>query len=249
MKSERFPFGRYVKPVLPTASGRRRVFVLGVYPSAIHAKWRDPKGNLWPALAVDNEPEPFWTGEDAKERVTAIAKDVPTEAGYLEPADRQHNGASGVVVDNLYLKPLEIGREECWITDLVQSYLANDGQFNRISKSYAPLVDEGIVPAAKLRRRVGKVTNLPDDRKESLRREFEEASPELVITLGNEPLQCLALDPLDPSSYGTEREVPVLGSRVRLLALVHPRQSGALGQSSPKWTSAHREWVGSVGHA
>ncbi len=129
----------------------------------------------------------------------------------------------------------------------MQSYLANDGQLNRISKSYASLVDERIVPAAKLRRRVGKVMNLPDDRKESLRREFEEASPELVITLGNEPLQCLALDPLDQSSYGTEKEVPVLGSRVRLLALVHPRQSGALGQSSPKWTAAHREWVGSVG--
>lgn len=158
-------------------------------------------------------------------------------------------GASGVVLDSLYLNPLGIEREECWITDLVQSYLANDGQLSRISKSYEPLVDEGIVPAARLRRRAGKVTHLPDYREESLRRELEEASPELVITLGNEPLQCLGLDPLDPSSYGTEREVPVLGSSVRLLALVHPRQSGALGQSSPKWTAAHREWVASVGRA
>lgn len=74
----------------------------------------------------------------------------------------------------------------------------------------------------------------------SLRRHL----PNFVITLGNEPLQCLALDPLDPTSYGTVgKKVPMLGSRVRLLALVHPRQAGGLGQSSRKWTEAHRGWI------
>lgn len=57
---KRFPFGRPLLPVRGNYSGTRRVFVIGVYPSALHARWIDENGKqLCAALAVDNEPEPF----------------------------------------------------------------------------------------------------------------------------------------------------------------------------------------------
>src|SRR5207244_2622962 len=131
----------------------RKVFVLGVYPSAVHARWHDPDGNMWPALAIDNEPEPFWTGEGAESKLARLARSIPPEAGRLEPADRQHNGGSGRVLDASYLQRLGrdgVPRDDCWVTDVVQTYLANPGQLRRIRVSYEPLVERGIVRAASL---------------------------------------------------------------------------------------------------
>jgi hypothetical protein len=242
----RFPFGRAVKPVVPVARGHRRVFVLGVYPSAVHAAWTEPDGSRWPALAIDNEPEPFWTGVGAEELVGAVAREVPKEVGHLEPAAHEHNGASGIALDELYLRrlgPDGMDRRDCWITDIVQSYLANEGQLARIAASYEKWVEAGLVPPANLARRHGLLSTLPPGREESLRSELEEASPDLVVTLGAEPLRCLGLGGLDRTTYGSVSDASILGLRVRLLPLVHPRQAGRLGKSSPEWEAVHREWL------
>jgi hypothetical protein len=50
--THRFTFGREVRPVPTLGEGRRPVFVLGVYQSAVHARWADPDGKKWRALAV-----------------------------------------------------------------------------------------------------------------------------------------------------------------------------------------------------
>lgn len=86
-----------------------------------------------------NEPEPFWTGHDAVERVREVSQDVPSEAGRFEPAGAEHNGSSGRVLDEMYLRvvgPRGTDRDACWITDLHQAYLANEGQLARIRSSY-----------------------------------------------------------------------------------------------------------------
>ena len=66
-----FPFGRPIVECEPVATGRAAMFVLGAYPSALHVRWRPPQGvgRVVQALAVDNEPEPFWTGADEVHRV------------------------------------------------------------------------------------------------------------------------------------------------------------------------------------
>ena len=79
-----FPFGQPLKLVKQRDRSPKKVFVLGVYASAVHAKWHPPKGKPIEALAVASEPEIFWNGENAAEIISQIA--VPPEAGYLEAA-------------------------------------------------------------------------------------------------------------------------------------------------------------------
>lgn len=58
-----FFFGQPVLPRRAVADGQRDVFVLGAYPSALHVEWTPPSPHRpVRALAVDNEPEPFWNG-------------------------------------------------------------------------------------------------------------------------------------------------------------------------------------------
>ena len=39
-----FPFGSKLKPVFQTDTTPKKVFVLGIYASAVHAKWLDKNG-------------------------------------------------------------------------------------------------------------------------------------------------------------------------------------------------------------
>jgi len=59
-----YPFGQPLIPVIQKDRGPKKVFVLGVYASAVHAKWRDQFGTvLVQALAVASEPYIFWRGD------------------------------------------------------------------------------------------------------------------------------------------------------------------------------------------
>jgi hypothetical protein len=59
-----FPFGQPLKLVKQRDRTPKKVFVLGVYTSAVHAKWLSAEGKrLCQALAVASEPEIFWNGE------------------------------------------------------------------------------------------------------------------------------------------------------------------------------------------
>jgi len=58
-----FPFGQPLVPVKQQDRSPKKVFILGVYASAVHAKWRNEIGNvLVQALAVASEPYIFWRG-------------------------------------------------------------------------------------------------------------------------------------------------------------------------------------------
>lgn len=63
MKKYTFPFGQKVKPVLQQDRAPKKVFILGVYASAVHARWvgEDGKTKIM-ALAVASEPYIFWRG-------------------------------------------------------------------------------------------------------------------------------------------------------------------------------------------
>ena len=136
-----FPFGAPLHPVVQLDRGPKDVFVLGVYSSAVHARWIGPDGRTRiRALAVANEPRIFWTGEGAAEMVARIP--VPPEAGRLEPADPQFNGPSGRALGERILQPLSLDRSRVWCADLVTHSCQNPGQAQAVRERYAPPADK-----------------------------------------------------------------------------------------------------------
>ena len=115
-----FPFGMPIRRLLQKERGRKRIFILGVYASAVHARWigNDDK-TLINALAVASEPEIFWNGEGAQGIINSIS--VPEGGGRLVAADKKFNGPSGRALDSEFLAPLEVDRFECWLCDLPPS--------------------------------------------------------------------------------------------------------------------------------
>jgi hypothetical protein len=112
-----FPFGQPVQEVAQADRSQKRVFVLGVYASAVHARWigSDNK-TIVNALAVASEPYIFWRGENSEAIIQKIF--VPQKIGKLVPANRQFNGPSGIALDDLILKPLRLTRNDAWLCDL-----------------------------------------------------------------------------------------------------------------------------------
>lgn len=57
-----YPFGETVRPLVQIDRSPKKVFVLGVYASAVHAQWKKDGKVLCHALAVASEPRIFWDG-------------------------------------------------------------------------------------------------------------------------------------------------------------------------------------------
>jgi hypothetical protein len=228
---ERFPFGSPIQPVTWRHLGPRPVLIIGVYPSAVHARWLDGDGRTRiRALAVANEPEPFWTGQDAEKHLAAVAATAPAVVGRLVAASG-HNGLSGQALDGSVLVPLGLTRNHVRIADIDNRYMANPAQQQAIDRCYNLLAEKGLVSSVSWRLR-RPITKIPADRSPSLAEELEEAGPDWVITLGSEPLRALGLRRLSADTYGVPVTASLLGRRVRLLRLVHTRQQARHGASS-----------------
>jgi hypothetical protein len=244
-----FPFGQPHQPTPPRRpEGNAELFVVGVYPSALHAAWYSPSGKrLCQALAVDIEPWSFWDGADADERINAIAVTVPAEAGALKPADPKWNGPSGRALQELYLGPL--GKPTAWLTDLHEGYYLSDGNAKAIAEHYMPMAAELGLPAASLPTRPAQVQPSPE-RLSALEEEFVTSGAQCVLTLGNEPLPHLFPNDnykLQLDGYGRPARCMLFGRHeVTVLRLCHPRQAAALGRSSSAWRSTHAAWVDEV---
>jgi uracil-DNA glycosylase len=249
-----FPFGQPVLKVIQTDRTQKKVFVLGVYASAVHAQWIGPdKKMLIRALAVASEPEIFWRGENAKEIIKGIT--IPEGAGRLVPAAKNLNGPSGLALDKWYLKPLGLVREDAWLCDLVPHSCLNSVQKKAIYLKYNP-------------NKVG--LHLPDcttpdipetladeSRCNEILEELKTADTSVIITLGDQPLKWFTskfgsksrlVDYGKPqgNSYGLLHDIMIDGRAIKLLPLVHPRQAGRLGGSSPEWAECHDKWIKSV---
>jgi hypothetical protein len=147
-----FPFGSILTPVVQTDRSPKKVFVLGVYASAVHAKWFDAQGTLLVrALAVASEPEIFWHGENAESIIANI--NVPEDCGHLLPAESRFNGPSGQALDNFYLQPLGLTRADAWLCDLLPETRLNQKQQDAVKRAYQPLVDSGRLPKVTVPRR------------------------------------------------------------------------------------------------
>ena len=246
-----FPFGQQLRPLIQEDTTPKKVFVLGVYASAVHARWKKDGQVICQALAVASEPRIFWDGdpEEAKRIINAI--DIPKELGTLEPAGRQLNGPSAKVLDENILAPLGFTRVDAWLCDCLPETRINPSQAKAIRERYDPLIEPYGLNPVTIPKRPSTFCN--KQRSEEITAELMESQAELLVLLGDIPiaqyLKKVAKVPystlgeyVELYGYGNATETLINGKTIKVLPLAHPRQIGALGAHSEKWHHMHRAW-------
>lgn len=242
-----YPFGQPLRRVVQVDRSPKRAFVLGVYSSAVHARWIGPdRRTLVSALAVASEPYIFWRGDGVEAIVGGIA--IPAGAGRLVPAVRQLNGPSGQTLDDKVLTPLGLTRDETWLCDLVPHTCLNPKQKVALARAYEPRMAAMGLPAVSLPH---VPTCFADDvRRREVLDELTESRAATLVLLGDEPIRHWLRHFLpcwqrlsDFPEYGALHDIELPDWRGRLLPLAHVRQIGALGAHSPRWFEAHRDWM------
>jgi len=249
-----FPFGQKVGLVRQADRTPKRIFVLGVYASAVHARWIGPDGKQKvPALAVASEPTIFWTGGNQEKLVSKIR--IPRTVGELAPAGERFNGPSGRALDDHFLTPLGRDRPEAWLCDLYPYAMLNPRQLKAIRLKYSPLVARHGLPRASLEKAPTKAPALL--RVVEILSEIRRSEAEVLILLGDRPItwfltrfqltyKRLSDFGTDRSSYGRLHQFPLGDFNIHVLPLVHPRQAARLGASSAKWGELHDAWMRDV---
>ena len=246
-----FPFGQKLHPLVQEDRTPKKVFVLGVYASAVHARWKKDGQIVCQALAVASEPRIFWDGnvEEAKKIISAIQ--IPSELGVLEPAGKQLNGPSAKVLDEDILAPLGYTRSDAWLCDCLPETRINSSQEKVIKEKYNPLIEKYGLNSVTIPKRPTAFCD--DERAKEISEEIIESGAEILILLGDIPisqyLKRVANVPystlgeyVDLYGYGNATKTVINGKSISVLPLAHPRQIGALGAHSEKWCNAHRKW-------
>lgn len=250
----RFLFGQPVLPAKPAAHGPKRVFILGAYPSALHVRWFGPgRDCLIQAVAVDNEPEPFWTGADERERIEDWLGRVSfhDDWGRVEPCGKL-NGPSGHWVQERVLDALGVRRDDAWITDCLDTYYESTAAAQRLdSGAIAHLVKLLCIPARCHEPHPSEadiVRLAKANHRRRLLTELDTARPERVVTLGNAALRVFAdlvdssdasIGKLDVDGYGDPVTATLGGRKLEWLPLAHP--------AAPQvYRDAHNAWLVAV---
>jgi uracil-DNA glycosylase len=246
-----FPFGEPVQEVVQKDRTPKNIFILGVYASAVHARWINIDGKtVVNALAVASEPYIFWRGENADTIIQNIV--IPKALGKLIPAKQDFNGPSGIALDQLILNPLALDRQKVWLCDLVPHSCVNPSQSKAIERAYLPIAKNYGLPKPT----VPPVPNLlaDENRRKAILDEIRESEASVLILLGDKPIQWLLsyfdkhwskLSDFgrDSQSYGQLHNVQLGGKEMKVLPLAHPRQIAKLGQSSAIWYDIHKKWL------
>jgi hypothetical protein len=242
-----FPFGRSVTQVKQLPDGvKKRAFVLGIYSSAVHARWIGHDGAVRvAAIAVASEPYIFWRGEDATRHIPVIDERL----GRLEAAAPGNNGPSGIALDKRYLNPLGLSRHDVWLSDLVPNTLLNRGQQLAVERYYHPIAQQFDLP-------ICTVQPVPPTRAaweplisiDRLIEELRESQADIIITLGNLVIKhflnnvCerefpqLAID-----GYGRRHVAAIDGRTYCIICLAHMRVTTIRPIS--RWQAAHDDWT------
>ena len=251
MEDYRFPFGEQLHRLAQEDRTPKKVFVLGVYASAVHARWKRNGETVCPALAVASEPRIFWDGneEEAREIIGRIK--IPAELGTLSPAGKNLNGPSAKVLDEHILAPLGFRRKDAWLCDLLPESRINSGQKKAIERCYNKYIGQyGLKPVTVPDRK----SKFCDARRAAeILEELKESDAKLLVLLGDIPikqfLKTVADIPysslqeyVDLFGYGNPTDVTIQGKIIKVLPLAHPRQIGALGTHSEKWYQMHQKW-------
>lgn len=255
----RYPFGQPARTATTRHVDQAAAFVLGVYPSALHVRWRTD-GVQVSALAVDNEPWPFWDGETDGVRAARVRdwKDAvgwsdkwgtATDAGPV-------NGSSGRWLRERVLEPLDLRYDRVWLTDALPIFHVHRGRGTQgeamLDRYDRWALEHGLhehdlptrPPVNEL------VATAVSDHSERLRDELRQSGARLIISLGNEALAVLRqlVDEEDELprklvrdvDYGHVRQASLDGRRFAVRPLLHP------GQRAQHWRLAHSQWVSDI---
>ena len=246
-----YPFGETVKRLVQEDRTPKKVFVLGVYASAVHARWSVGSDVKCAALAVASEPRIFWDGnpEEAAEIIGRIK--IPKELGALKPAGKHLNGTSAKVLDEHILAPLGFTRKDAWLCDLLPETRLNDNQQKVIDGIYEKYRKEYGLNEVTIPKRPSVFCD--DERCKEILAEIEESKAELLILLGDIPIQqflnkvaSVKYNSLqefqDIYGYGNPTEANIGCTKLKVLPLAHPRQIGGLGFHSKWWKKVHQGW-------
>jgi len=244
-----YPFGEKVKKVEQKDRTQKEYFVIGVYASAVHAKWIGADDRIKvKALAVASEPEIFWRGniEEAQRIISKIK--TPSEIGRLVVAAPSFNGPSGIELDKSYLKPLGLTRNDIWLCDLLPYSRLNNGQIKAIKREYEPIENKFNLPKVTIERVPSRFSE--KERLKEMIEELKVSGAKKIILLGDIPIKEFAnkFDTRyrrlsDFKKYGELHEIVIEDKMYHILPLVHPRQAGKLGRSNYKWFQLHLDWI------
>jgi uracil-DNA glycosylase len=248
-----FPFGSILIKVEQKYKSPKKVFILGAYASAVHAKWIGTNNKVKvKALAIASEPYIFWKGDDCDKIIKSIK--IPKELGHLDPADSMFNGPSGLTLDNNFLKPLGLTRDDVWLCDIIPYTRINPQQRAAINNHYNPFVRKYNLLKC----------TIPDFRKQELDnvhrryeiiKELEQSQARVVILLGDLPIRYFLSYYSDErksflkdfgimiNRYGNLNPIMINSTNYQILPLVHPRQAGKLGRHDKVWSDLHEEWI------
>jgi hypothetical protein len=250
----RFPFGQPAvrrPPRVPTC-GATALLVVGVYPSALHIRWRRPDGAMVGALAIDDEPTVFWDGADATRRIEQWQQTVHWKPAWGSVAAAGGNGSSGRHVIDHVLQPLGIAPENVYFTDCLPTYFVKRGlvsEAQAIRGVYGPFAAAQTppLPVADLPTRPSPqelVRRAIAEEGRTLRAQIAEAAAPTMVTLGQEAADVVAAIAgadrvgLAPGEdYGRARTITVAGWRMQWIPLVHP------GNRSALWRRQHQSWT------
>jgi hypothetical protein len=251
-----FPFGEPLTKVEQRKKAPKNAFVLGVYASAVHAGWIDKNGKeKVKALAVASEPEIFWRGENAENIISQIK--FPKELGRLiPPKNKNLNGPSGIVLDELFLNPLGLNRENTWLCDLLPESRVNEKQAKALERNYTDEIIQkhNLKPATIPLFTKDELKKNSQQRKIEILAELEMSKSEILILLGDLPIRWflklfnakykkLSDFGETKDTYGKIHQIDINGKDYKIIALCHPRNAGKLGNYSPKWWKLHDNWV------
>lgn len=247
----RYVFGRPVLPREPSASSQRRLFILGAYPSALHVRWRPPRGHAGrgiSAIPVDNEPEPFWNGGGADELVAKWLDEIKFDDAWGRiDVSPNINGPSGAWLDSKLLKKFNNAkRSDAWITDCLDTYRLSSGARKALDDTYDCARARYGWPAWNLREHASEDEVARESlswHTDRLRGELRACQPELVVSLGNAALRVLGKllsagpDRIEVAGYGTRLNVGLGGRAIEWLPLAHPA-------APQRYQEAHQGWIG-----
>ncbi len=249
-----FPFGQELKEVVQLERVQKDIFVLGVYASAVHAKWLNIHNQVViQALAVASEPYIFWRGDSTDDIIADIK--LPKELGKLVPANSNLNGPSGKALDQMYLNPLCCSRSDSWLCDLVPHSCLNPSQSKAIQQHYDPLIEEYDLPLPNIPLVPKVLAN--EIRIQEIISEITVSKPKLIILLGDEPIKWFLAKYVKEYTklehfgytvglYGRVHRFVIEGKEQNFLPLVHLRQAAGLGNHSRSLRELHTYWITNV---
>jgi len=240
-------FGTPAEPRKPSSSTQSDWFILGAYPSALYIRWEPPGERPIAAVAVADEPEPFWAGKDQEIRIMEWADNLHWNPGWGRfTSPGKLNGSSGSWLFEKVFTPLRINRVEAWITDCLDLYHESKGAARRLNDPVLQhMIEEMKIRDRDLPAHPSESQIVSDAHYSRLRRELAVCRPRHVITLGNAALRVFANLMDDPPpikrlaadrSYGRTFNVRIPGGNsADLLPLAHPAAPAAYQDAHKRW--------------